>query len=135
MFLNNKKIPLISPVYYDNQFITDFKEKADLFNWLFSKEYSLDSTNSSLPSYINYTTEKRLPTVASAAEYIGKIIQKLDSDRAHGHDNISIRMLKICGDSTYKPLELIFSRALLTGVFQSEWKKRNFETLFLFTKK
>ena len=34
-------------------------------------------------------------------------------------------MLKICGDSTYKPLEIIFRQALLTCVFPSEWKKGN----------
>ena len=124
MFLNNKKIPLIPPLYYDNRFITDFKEKAELFNSFFSKQCSLISNNSSLPNYINYTTEKRLSTVALSVEAIGKIIQNLDSNKAHGHDNISIRMLKICGKSIYKPPEINFRQVLLTG-----------ETLFLFTKK
>ena len=45
--------------------------------------------------------------------------------KAHGHDNISIRMLKICGNTICKPLELIFKQALTTGVFLSEWKKGN----------
>ena len=64
MFLNNKKIPLISPLYYDNRFLTDFKEKADVFNSFFSKQCSPISSNSSLPSCINYTAEKRLSTGA-----------------------------------------------------------------------
>ena len=34
-------------------------------------------------------------------------------------------MLKICGDTICKPLELIFKQALTTGVFPSEWKKGN----------
>ena len=34
-------------------------------------------------------------------------------------------MLKICGDSIYEPLEIIFRLALLTGAFPSEWKKGN----------
>ena len=125
MLLINKKIPLISLLYYDNRFITDFKEKAELFNSFFSKQCPLISNNSSLPNYINYTTEKRLSTVALSVESIGKIIQNLDSNKAHGHDNISIRMLKICGDSIYEPLETSFRQALLTGVFPSEWKKGN----------
>ena len=120
MLLNNKKIPLIPPLYYDNRFITDFKEKAELFNSFFSKQCSLISNNSSLPNYINYTTEKRLSTVALSVEAIGKIIQNLDSNKAHGHDNISICMLKICGDSIYEPFEIILRQALLTGVFPSE---------------
>ena len=34
-FLNNKKIPLIPPLFYENCFITKFKEKAELSNSLF----------------------------------------------------------------------------------------------------
>ena len=30
--LNNKKIPLIPPLFHENKFATDFKEKAELFN-------------------------------------------------------------------------------------------------------
>ena len=54
-----------------------------------------------------------------------KIILSLNSNKAHGHDNISIRMLKICDHSICKPLELIFEEALTTSVFLSEWKKDN----------
>ena len=112
-------------LYYDNRFITDFKEKAEIFNSLFSKQCSLISSNSSLPGYINYTTEKRLSTVTLSVEAIGKIIQNLDSNKGHGYDYVSICMLKICGDSIDEPLEIIFRQALLTGVFPSEWKKGN----------
>ena len=35
-------------------------------------------------------------------------------------------MLKICGSSIYKPLEMIFKQCIETGVFPSEWKKANF---------
>ena len=31
-FLNNKEIPLIPPLFHENKFATDFKEKAELFN-------------------------------------------------------------------------------------------------------
>ena len=51
---------------------------------------------------------------------IGKIIQNLDSNKAHVHDNISVRMLKICGDAIDKLLEMIFRQALLAGAFPSE---------------
>ena len=38
---------------------------------------------------------------------------------------ISIRMLKLCGDSICKPLELIFKMCLRNGRFPLEWKKAN----------
>ena len=34
-------------------------------------------------------------------------------------------MLKVCGHTIGKPLELIFKQVLTTGVFPSEWKKGN----------
>ena len=38
---------------------------------------------------------------------------------------ISIRMLKLCEDSIWKPLELIFKNCLKEGIFPNEWKKAN----------
>ena len=49
----------------------------------------------------------------------------LDPNKAHGHDMISIRMLKICGYSIYKPLQLIFRSCIENEKFPSEWKKAN----------
>ena len=42
-FLNNKKIPLIPPLFYENCFITNFKEKAELFNSFFAHQCCLMS--------------------------------------------------------------------------------------------
>ena len=41
IFLNNKNIPHIPPLFHENRFITDFKEKAELFNSFFSNQCSL----------------------------------------------------------------------------------------------
>ena len=46
-------------------------------------------------------------------------------DKAHGWDDISARMLKICDESIVPPLVLIFKNALATGCFPSYWKKAN----------
>ena len=62
--------------------------------------------DSSVPSYINYTTKKRSFAVALLVKYISKIIQNLDSNKSHGDDSISICMLKLCDASVYKPLEI-----------------------------
>ena len=53
------------------------------------------------------------------------MLQNLDSNKAHSHDNVGIRMLQLCGNSICKPLELIFKQAMESGFFPSEWKKRN----------
>ena len=53
------------------------------------------------------------------------MIQNLDLNKAYRHDNISIRMLKVCGPPIYKPLETTFNQFIETSVFRSEWKKVN----------
>ena len=108
IFLNNKKIPLIPPLFHENRFITDFKEKAELFNSFFSNQCSLLKNCSKLPTNLRYVTDKRLRTINFTADNIEKIMVSLNPNKAHGHDNISIRMLKICRYTICKPLELIF---------------------------
>ena len=65
-------------------------------------------------------TDKRLSSVTFSGEDIGKIIQNLGSNKTHGYDNLSVCMLKICGDSFFVSLS---QQARLTGVFSSEWIK------------
>ena len=103
-FHNNKKIPCIPPIFHENRFVTNFKEKAELFNSFFAKQCSVTDNR-----YID----------------IEKVIQSLDPNKAHGHDMISIRMLKICGKSIIKPLLIIYKKCLEKGCFSSEWKKAN----------
>ena len=125
IFLNNKKIPLVSPLFCENCFITNYEEKAELFNSFFADQCSLVSNASKLPSSFTLYTDNRLSTVTFSQDDIGKIIQNLNPNKAHGHDNISIRMLNICGSSIYGPLELIFKETLSTGFFPSNRKKEN----------
>ena len=49
-YLNNKKIPCISPIYHNNNYITDFKEKAQIFNNFFAKQCTLVENTSKLPT-------------------------------------------------------------------------------------
>ena len=109
IFLNNKKIPLIPTLFYENHFITDFKGTAELYNCFFSKQCSLLANQNELPTSLSFRTDKRLSSVTFSAEDIEKIIQALDHNKAHGHDNNSICMLKICGDTIFKSLEMIYS--------------------------
>ena len=124
--LNDKKILCIPPFFHDNKFITDFKKKAELsFLTLFSKQCSIIYDGSRLPSTLLYHTNNKLIDIVFNSEDIGKVISGLDSNKAHGHDMISIHMLKICGESIHKPLEYIFQASLNDGRFPPEWKKDN----------
>ena len=129
IFLNNKKITLIPPLFNENRFIIDFKEKAELFSSFFSNQCSLLKNYSKLPANLRYLTDQSLRTINFTVDNIQKVIVSLSPNKGYGHDNISICMLKTCGDTICKPLGLIFKQALTTGVFPSEWKKRQYCSL------
>ena len=94
-------------MFHQNRYITKHKDKAELFNNFFANQCSL------------------IKNSRFGSDDIAKIIQKLDPNKAHGHDMISICMLKICGNSIYKPLQLIFRSCIKNGKFPSQWRKAN----------
>ena len=83
------------------------------------------SNTRKLPSNVTLYSDNRLSTITFSQDDIGKIIQNLNPNKAHGHDNVNIRMLKICCSSIYGSLEPIFKKALNTGLFPSNWRKGN----------
>ena len=127
---NKNKIPIILPLYHKNEFVIDFKKTAELFNSFFADQCSLISNSSELPSKLEYLTQSRLSSVTFSKDDIEKLIQNLDPNKAHGHDQISIRMLKLCSNSICKPLEIIFNRCLETSTFPNDWKKGNVVPVF-----
>ena len=53
------------------------------------------------------------------------ILKYLDANKAHGHDNISIRILKLSHKLILKLLKLLFENCLRTGIFPDQWKIAN----------
>ena len=105
--------------------VTNFKEKAELFNSFFAKQWSTIDNSSEIFFFLHSKTDKSLSNITFTEKDIEKIIQNLDSNKAHGHDMISIRMLKICEKSIIKPLVIIYKMCLQKGCFPSDWKKAN----------
>ena len=123
--LLNNKIPCISPLLYENKYVTDIKKKAELFNCLFAKQCSLVNNSSELPFNLCKKRDQSFSTVTFTSDDIATLIQNLDPNKAHGHDMLSIRILKLCGKSICKPLDLIFQSCIKHGEFPTEWKKAN----------
>ena len=106
------------------------KKTTELFDPFFSNQCTLLNICYKLSTNLRYSTDKRLHTTNFTGNNIEKIIVSLNSNKVQTNDNIS--MVKICGGTICKPLELIFKPALTSGVFSSEWKK---VILFLDTEK
>ena len=114
-FLNNKKIPCIPPIFYENDFVIDFQKKVEIFNRFFAKQRIIVPNSNNLPSVFIRKTDKYLSTVTFYENLIKKAVRNLDPNKAHGHDMLSIRMLKICDDSLCRPLGLIFHPCFENG--------------------
>ena len=99
IILNGKEIPCIPPIYRNDKFVSGIKKKCDLFTSYFAEQCTPLVNNSKLPSALTVQTESLLESFYFSTDHIGDIIKKIDTKKAHGHDMISIHMLKLCGDS------------------------------------
>ena len=111
-FYSGTKIHLIPPIIIDNKFITNFIEKTNVFNNFFASQ-CMSIVNDSILSFTSmYRTENRLSTISFKDEGVLKIIKSLNINKARDHDDISIRLLQICGAEVLKPLSLIFKNCI-----------------------
>ena len=124
-FFNGKKVPIIPPLLINNKLESDFKIKANYFNSFFASKCTPLINNSTIPNSLNYVSSARLSSFCVNEEVILKIINALNINKAHGHDDISIRMIKLCGKSIVKPLSMIFNNCIDTGTFPDIWKRSN----------
>ena len=52
-------------------------------------------------------------------------MRNLGPNKSHGWDDLSFRMIKLCGDSLIYPLKCIFEGPLQEGKYPDCWKKAN----------
>ena len=124
-FFNGRKIPIIPPLLIDGKIVSDFKEKANKFNEFFSRQCTPLNNGSKCPGHPYFITNERLSSVVFDDHDIIKIIRALNINKSHGHDDISIRMIKICDSALVKPLSIIFHNCIKSGSFPYTWKKSN----------
>ena len=105
-------------------FVTNIQTKADIFNDYFVEQCSTIPTGSTLPRFLPKCNNV-FETFPINREQVLKIIRSLDSKKAHGWDEISISMIKICDYLLVEPMCLIFEKCLVTGKYPSVWKKAN----------
>ena len=71
--MNNKKLPCIPPLIHENKFITDFKQKTDIFNHFFVNQYTLVKNSSKLAP----DCERKTPDSLSTTEFTNVDIEQI----------------------------------------------------------
>ena len=107
-FLNKCKIPRIPP----------------LFNNYFLNQCKLILNGSNLP-LSTQITNSNLDTIIINRNLILDIIKNLNINKAHGPDDISGRMIHLCGANITLPLSIIFNNITNTEIFPNLWKSAN----------
>ena len=99
---------MIPPLLENGLFVTDFTEKAQIFNDFFILQCKTIDTGSEIPQDIPVTTTL-ISDFAISEEKILNIIRSLNPNKAHGCDETSVRMIKLSDDALVLPLKIIFT--------------------------
>ena len=102
---------LIPPLNYFDQFVVDADQKCKIFGEFFKKNCLPILTSSTLPPLIK-TTSLSIKNVNFSEEDIIRHIRKLNPNKAHGHDEIPIRILKMFDKSISKPIFHIYKNCI-----------------------
>ena len=78
-----------------------------------------------LPTNQLSMTQAMLRSLDFSEGEILTIIRALNMNKAHGHNDISSRMIKICDESLLKPLLILFKNSLKLSCYPDIWKKSN----------
>ena len=116
----NKNIPAIPPLFADGNIISDICTKANFFNNYFASICTPIKNASVLPPF-SYKINTRINSFKVTESDILSIIKSLDSTKAHGYDNLSIRIIKMCSESITLSLKIIFQESLKKGKFPEIW--------------
>ena len=98
--------------------------KANIFNDYFVSQCCAVTTGSAIPGFIPRGLVS-LQNMEIDREKVLRLIRSLDTKKAHGCDDISSSMIKMCDESIVEPLCLIFEKCLDSGVYPPQWKKAN----------
>ena len=123
--LERKYPALILPLLIDNMFVTNIQTKANIFNKFFTDQYTPLKNSSALPVNQMFLIQSRLYSVDFNKDEVLKILRALNVHKAHGHSDISIRMIKICDKSLLKPLIILFPNSTKLSCFPDIWKRSN----------
>ena len=124
-FYKEKKIPLIPPLLVDNNFVTNIQTKANIFNKFFAQQCTPLENSSVLPVNQKFLTQSRLNFIDINENEVLNIIRALNIHKAHGYDDISIIMMKMCDKSLLKPLTLLLENSIKSSCYPDIWKRSN----------
>lgn len=125
----NNKSDSIPTLYYENTVANTDKEKADLLNAYFSKQSSVDDSNTQLPAVDN-NIETLLSSIHIDPQDVLDVLKNLNVSKSSGPDSISPKLLREGANELALPLCTLFNLSLQNSHYPSDWKKANVTPVF-----
>ena len=122
-FYNGKKVPIVPPVLINNKLQSEFKIKAKCCDCFFASKCTPLVNSIIVPNSPHYVSTARHCSFCFNEGVILKMIKVLSINKAHGHDDISVWIIKQCSKFLVKPLFMIFKNCIDTGTFRDTWKR------------
>ena len=116
---------MIPPLFTNNKLQLNFKSKANHFNKFFADKCISIQNNSVIPNFTECESINRLTSIVFNDKNILNILRAFDVNKAHGHDDILIRMIKLCDKSIIPGIWLIYKNWIKTKIFPNIWNKSN----------
>ena len=102
--MNKCRDSKLPPLFINNQFILDCKEKAKYFNEFFSQQCKPIVNNSVLPN-LTLLTDQKIENISIENCDTISVIRNINPNKASGSDGISRQMLLICDETVVLPLQ------------------------------
>ena len=112
----------------NNVWVTNFLQKSTIFNDYFAKQCTIHDNGSALPP-MKFRTSSELSNISIYSDKVVGRIMKQKLHKAHGCDNISMAMLKLCPVEIDFPVSLIFQHCIDTGKYPDSWKLANVQPI------
>ena len=116
-FYDDRKVPLIPPLLIDDKFVTDIQTKTNILNKFFIDQSQSLNNASDLPTNQIFLAQSRLVSLEFNEGELLQIIRALNINKAHGSDDIFIRMIKICDKSLLKPANVLFRNSIKSSCY------------------
>ena len=100
--------------------VTSNREKADLFNRLFTGHG--DPYARVVYPILPENNPPNLENIDVSPRIVEEVLAAINANKSDGPDNIQNMVLKKCAQSLCVPLSVIFRRSLDTGEIPSDWK-------------
>ena len=127
--MNKCRAPKISPLFVNNLFILNCREKAKYFNDLFAQQCKPVINSSVLPTF-SFLTVERIDHITIENDDMISLIRQINPNKATGSDGISGQMLLLCDESVILSLLIIFRIILSTFIYPDMCKLANVTPIY-----